>query len=197
MEFNFFIFLGLVKTFVDTHEILSICLFMILHVLFGFLFFPCSIFTLSAGILWGSFIGLTLSIIAMSLTVLLTSFGNFSHFNMLLFKADKLIKKVTKLRGHKNMNDFVLIAILCLNPIIPGSSAGYFWKLTSLSRLKFVFFACFFMLPYQFLYIYAGLNLRDILIGTSKKIFFILTIMLIYGLNLIIKHYFNKINKFS
>jgi uncharacterized membrane protein YdjX (TVP38/TMEM64 family) len=190
-------FLDLVKTFVDAHEILSICFFMIFHIFFGFLFFPCSIFTLSAGILWGGFMGLALSIIAMALTVLLTSYSSFSYFNKFLFKADKLIKKVIKLRGHKNTNDLVLIAILCLNPIVPGSSAGYFWRLTNFSRLKFVFLACFFMLPYQFLYVYAGLDLRDILIGTGKKIFLLVTIVVIYGLNLIIKNYFNKSSKFS
>lgn len=188
---------GLVITFVDAHKILSICFFMVLHVVFGFLFLPCSIFTLSAGILWGGFIGLVLSITAMIFTVLLTSFSNFSYFNNLLFKVDKLLKKVTKYRKRKNMNDLILIAILCLNPIIPGSSAGYFWKLTNFSRLKFVFLSCFFMLPYQFLYIYAGLNFQDLLIGTGKKIFFILTIILIYALHLTVKYFFNKITKFS
>lgn len=135
--------------------------FILIHILLATLFVPCSPLTITAGILWGGFEGLIISIIAalsscattfyLSKTFLRKKIS--SHIAIRYPNAFLLIKRIEN-------NSWKAIGLTSINPLMPASSGGYFFGLTNIKLKKYLAITTFFSLPMHLLYVLTGSSIR-------------------------------------
>ena len=132
-------FFDIIKLFLGLHPIIAPLLFILIQVFLATFLIPCSLMTLVAGFLWGAIFGFCISTIS---TVFAASFTFYLSRNCLrtplknfLYKRFHKFKKYMLFKKILSWKEVVLIQI---NPIMPISSSGYFFGLTSTSFKKFI-----------------------------------------------------------
>jgi uncharacterized membrane protein YdjX (TVP38/TMEM64 family) len=113
--------------------------------------------TLISGLLWGPFWGLFISMVAAimsaSVTFMLSRyFLKCKIHDYLYFRYPKMFL----LFNFSFKHDYKLIATMYFIPFFPGSSLGYFFGLSDIIFIRFIFFTFLFILPFQFFIVLSG-----------------------------------------
>ena len=139
------------------HTLLSPFLYVVLHVLFAIFLIPCSPMTVIAGVIWGTWLGLSISclsaVLSSSATFLLSRYflrhRIYNYLSKRYAKTDWVLAQ-TKKHGWK------FVASAQLNPAVPGSTLGYLFGLTNIEASTYILYVVIFMLPLQFFLVFAG-----------------------------------------
>ena len=173
-------FLQWMQIFLSTHPILSPILFAFFHVLFAVCVIPCSPMAVMAGLLWGKWLGLGISIVsaflASSTTFWLSRF--FFRKRVYAFLVKKF-KKTDWFLEQTRRNGWKFVASVQLNPAAPGSTLGYLFGLTNISFLVYAFFLLLFMLPLQVILVLCGDIMPQLLSGKTPWILLFVTLLVI------------------
>jgi uncharacterized membrane protein YdjX (TVP38/TMEM64 family) len=113
--------------------------------------------TLLAGVLWGGGYGLSISMLAAlasSATTFLLS-RSFLHGKIENFLVHRY-PKVTELLAQAALHDWKIIAVSQLNPLVPASTLGYVFGLSTITLKRYILFSAIFMLPLQLLFVLTG-----------------------------------------
>lgn len=155
-----------VQLFLTEHHVLAPFFYLLTHVLFAICLIPCSPMAVIAGVLWGKWLGLGLSVFAAFVsscsTFVLSRF--FLHDKIYRFLSQRYQKTdwfLEKTRQH----GWKFVAMVQLNPAAPGSSLGYLFGLTRITFSVYAFFLLLFMLPLQLTLVICGDSFFSILQG--------------------------------
>jgi len=144
------------------HPALAPAAYIAVHAIAAAAFVPCSPLTLLAGFLWGPYTGLAYSIAGalaaacftfmLSRTVLRTAFRNYLEHPV-----------VAGVIGTLNRHEWRLVALAQLNPVVPASSLGYLFGLSTIPFGQFLAASFVFMLPLQIALVSFGVSTRHAL----------------------------------
>ena len=193
--------LGEIHTFLVHNPIIAPSAFIGLHVLMAVLFVPCSPMTLMAGVLWGSLYGLCVSLFAALLssgTTFLLS-RKFLHRRIESLLKHKYPQAYALLSKSANF-DWQVMALAQINPLIPASTLGYAFGLSSIPFSRYLLLSGLFMFPLQVLYVLLGDSLTSLTaIGQWKwalLLIFVCAIFILGGRQIFLRIYkFFHINK--
>ncbi len=166
------------RAYLALHPVLAPVLYAFFHIVFAVCVIPCSPMAIIAGVLWGKWLGLGISIIS----ALLASCSTF-WLSRLLFRQRVyafLVKKFPKtdwFLEQTRKNGWKFVATVQLNPAAPGSTLGYLFGLTNISFFVYAFFLLIFMLPLQIVLVLCGDIMPQLLSG--KVLWVLLLIMLL------------------
>jgi uncharacterized membrane protein YdjX (TVP38/TMEM64 family) len=126
----------------EHHQILAAVLYFFIHIVFAALFLPCSPLTAMAGLLWGFWGGLAISIgsalTASSVTFMLGRYLK-TRWPVSKLQAMSIGRLPARVLAMIERAGWRAVFVLQLNPIVPASSFGYIFGSTRLGfRLFFV-----------------------------------------------------------
>jgi uncharacterized membrane protein YdjX (TVP38/TMEM64 family) len=187
--------------FVEQFPIFSPVLFIFIYVFMTIFLAPTLPLNLAAGFLWGGFFGALITIIACALAAI-------AAFLIARYLAYDVLKNKfnnnfwNSLKGKVQKNDWKIIALTRLNPIFPFGLINYFYGLTPVSFINYLWSTVLFGLPLVALFSYLGDITRSFVLkgqtsNLVKNIFIIsfivtgLTILLV----IINKYWQNKKNE--
>ena len=160
--------------FLAQHPVCAPIIYIISHIIFAICLIPCSPMAVIAGVLWGKWLGLGISIGSAFLSSC-TTFG-LSRF----FLKDRIhtfmLKRYAKtdwFLAQTKKHGWKFVATVQLNPAAPGSSLGYLFGLTGIEFSVYAFFLLLFMLPLQLLLVVCGDSFIEVLQGQLSWIFLI------------------------
>jgi len=139
--------------------LLAPAIFVLLHCFAAAAFVPCSPFTLVAGLLWGPGWGLLISVLAAWLSSCLTFatarylLGGEWRTRLQDSPPGQALERVSKL-GWRG------VAFAQLNPVMPASTLGYLFGLSTLRLGTYAWAVLLFMLPLQVSLVALGGSLR-------------------------------------
>lgn len=166
-----------IQAYTSNHSILGPLVYVLVHILFAVFIIPCSPMAVIAGILWGKWLGLGISIISAFLASI-TTFGLSRFFlkQKIYNFLSKKFKKTDWFLEQTRKNGWKFVATVQLNPAAPGSTLGYLFGLTNINFYIYAFFLLVFMLPLQIILVIFG----DVLpkIASGKISWILLLIML-------------------
>jgi uncharacterized membrane protein YdjX (TVP38/TMEM64 family) len=166
------------QVFLAHHSILAPILYTVFHVIFAVCIIPCSPMAVIAGVLWGKWLGLAISIFAACLSSFVTFWLARIFFRKRLYDFfSKRYKKTDWFLEQTRKNGWKFVATVQLNPAAPGSTLGYIFGLTEISFSVYAFFLLLFMLPLQIILVMCGDSLLWLLSGKAPWI--LLAIMLL------------------
>jgi uncharacterized membrane protein YdjX (TVP38/TMEM64 family) len=162
------IFFDYLQAYLANHELLAPILYTFFHIIFAVCIIPCSPMAIIAGVLWGKWLGLGISICAAFLSTCVTFglsrlFFRDKIYNFLVKKYKKTDWVLDKTKQH----GWKFVASVQLNPVLPGSTLGYIFGLTKINFLVYALFCLIFMLPLQILLVMCGDNLSGFLLGKT------------------------------
>jgi len=169
------------------------CIFIISQIFLAIFFLPCSPLTLMAGILWGAYFGLGLSIVgtlaSSSITFLVSRYLFRSKAKSILYqKFPSLFVFLQHIKRH----DWKVMAILQLNPLIPASSLGYFFGISPITLSRYIALTFIFNLPFQILYAITGESISNFINYGSKPILVFLLVLCLFLLIFLSPRIFNN-----
>jgi len=164
----------IIRPFLEEYSQVAPAIFIFLHVTMAVFFLPCSILTLFAGVLWGGALGFAISMLAALLSSVATfllarSFLQKSIRNFLLSRHPTVSQFLERVELH----DWKVIALSNLNPLIPASTLGYAFGLSKIPLKRYVKFSTISMFPLQFIFVFVGKSVSELLIFDGKLIDFI------------------------
>ena len=86
---------NIISNYILLFDNFSILIFLILHIIFAIIFLPCSSLTFLSGVIWGPFYGLIISLIATTISGIITfSLGRYLKIDYLIgnFKKHPFLK---------------------------------------------------------------------------------------------------------
>jgi uncharacterized membrane protein YdjX (TVP38/TMEM64 family) len=135
---------------------IGIVIFIIAYAIATVLFLPGSIFTISAGLIYGVFAGtaiaLTGAVIGASLAFLVARY-------LLRQSIEETTKKNPRFAAIDQAigkNGWKIVGLLRLSPLIPFNLSNYFYGITSISFGAYVLVSAIGMIPGTLLYAYLG-----------------------------------------
>ncbi len=139
--------------------------FILVQMLMAMLFMPCSPMTILAGALWGAEYGLLISVFsslwASSITFLIARIYLREKIEIWIGnRFPKLGILMPEILNH----DWKVVAVSQLNPIMPASTLGYFFGLSPIKFTRYIGFSLVFMLPLQYLFVFTGNSIFDLLL---------------------------------
>ncbi len=170
-----------IHLFLTEHPLLAPILYMVSHVIFTLFLIPCTPMAVIAGVLWGKWLGLGVSIGS----ALLSSSATFclSHF----FLKDKIYAfmstrytKIDWFLAQTKKYGWKFVAMVQLNPVALSSSLGYLFGLTDIAFFVYAVSLLIFMLPLQVLLVICGDSLFELLQGELPWLFLV-TIGILLG----------------
>lgn len=171
--------------------------YVLIHMAMAALFIPCSPMTIVAGMLWGKYLGLVISVIAATLSTSFTFL--LARYFLHDFMAAKLRTRYAKfdwLLSLVERHDWKVVAFVQLNPVFPASTIGYFFGLTRIELKKFAGYSMLFMAPLQLILVQLGAVLKGPIdatqIGLTGTLLLALAILVRY-----LKKYTSKLVKES
>ncbi|MDP3705857.1 MAG: VTT domain-containing protein [Legionellaceae bacterium] len=176
-----------IQVFMTHHMVLSPLIYVLSHILFAICLVPCSPMAVIAGVLWGKWLGLGISITA----AFLSSCTTFGLSRLLLRKKihafmSKRYAKTDWFLAQTKQHGWKFVATVQLNPAAPGSSLGYLFGLTGIEFSVYAFFLVLFMLPLQIILVICGDSFPELLSGNAPWIFAAVMVLavvyLLYGL---------------
>jgi uncharacterized membrane protein YdjX (TVP38/TMEM64 family) len=139
--------------------------FIAVQMLMAIFFMPCSPMTILAGVLWGAQYGLLISVfsslVASSVTFLIARIYLREKIEIWI---NNRIPKLCILMPEILNHDWKVVAVSQLNPIMPASTLGYFFGLSPIKFTRYLGFSLVFMLPLQFLFVFTGNSIFDLLL---------------------------------
>lgn len=172
------------QIFLTQHSFLAPILYTIFHIIFAVCIIPCSPMAVIAGILWGKWLGLTISIISAFLASSTTFWLARIFFRKKIYNfLSKRYKKTDWFLEQTKKHGWKFVATIQLNPAAPGSTLGYIFGLTNISFPIYAFFLLIFMLPLQIILVLCGDSIPLLL--TGKMPWIILAVMLLVILYLL------------
>jgi uncharacterized membrane protein YdjX (TVP38/TMEM64 family) len=134
----------------------GILLFILAYVLATVSFFPASVLTIGAGLVFGVFLG------TVAVSIAATTGAALAFLIARYFARDKIEQKVSSSRRLKQMDRAIgeqgpkLVFLLRLSPLIPFNLSNYFYGLTAVKFWPYVLASWIGMLPGTLLYVYLG-----------------------------------------
>lgn len=169
-----------IQIYLAQHTILAPFLYTIFHVVFAVCLIPCSPMALIAGMLWGKWLGLVISIFAAFLSSCTTFWLARRFFQRRIYAF--LIKRFPKtdwFLEQTRKSGWKFVATVQLNPAAPGSTLGYLFGLTKISFSVYAFFLLIFMLPLQLVLVLCGDSMPQLISG---KVSWILLLVMSLGI---------------
>ena len=166
--------LGFIRSLLEQHGQSAPALYIFMHIIMAVLLLPCSVMTLLAGVLWGAGWGLAIS----TLGALLSSATTFLLARSLFRKTihDYIFSrypKLSQLSESVEQHDWKIIALSNLNPLIPASTMGYAFGLSSIPLKRYIYYSAIFMLPLQVTIVLLGESVSNLLIHGDGLLYFI------------------------
>lgn len=160
--------------FLSLHPVFAPVIYVLSHVVFAICLIPCSPMALIAGVLWGKWLGLGISICSAFLSSC-TTFALARFFLKEKIRAfmSKRYRKTDWFLAQTQKHGWKFVAAVQLNPAAPGSSLGYLFGLTGVEFSVYAFFLLLFMLPLQLLLVFCGDSFIEVIQGQLSWIFII------------------------
>lgn len=164
------------------HEPAVVGLYLAVHVAFAMLFLPCSPLTAAAGLIWGLWPGLLISVSAALLSAAVT-FGIGRRGRRLRMGAAQ-----TRLRMPKRLATAVAVltgagwrsvVLFQGTPLIPGSSLGYVFGFTAIGFGEFMLASLVGMLPMQIVIVAGAALAYDMIVLNEMRQYAMWTMLLI------------------
>ena len=176
---------NIISNYILLFDNFSILIFLILHIIFAIIFLPCSSLAFLSGVIWGPFYGLIISLIATTISGVITfSLGRYLQIDHLIenFKKHPFKKKIFFFIEKYKWKSSILVH---LNPIFPGSSMGYFFGITKISFFNFFLGLLGGTLPLQIMFVALGdtsnkINIFNLELKNILVISLILVLIFVY-----------------
>jgi uncharacterized membrane protein YdjX (TVP38/TMEM64 family) len=170
--------LGFIRPLLDQYSQAAPYLYILLHIAMAVLLLPCSIMTLLAGVLWGAGWGLAISVLAALLSstatfLLARSFFRKTVHDLLFSRYPKMSQLLKSVEQH----DWKIIALSNLNPLIPASTMGYAFGLSSIPLKRYIYYSAICMLPLQAIFVFFGESASKFFIHGDGLVYFIAVIV--------------------
>jgi|APSaa5957512535_1039671.scaffolds.fasta_scaffold18033_2 uncharacterized membrane protein YdjX (TVP38/TMEM64 family) len=171
------------------------------NILFSVLFLPCSIFALTAGLIWGIWPGLIISQIAtMISSLILFNIGKKLKSKSLpkILENSKIIIKIKKIMKNAIDGSHLSVLAFQMNPLIPASSFSLFFGATKISSVKFMLLTYISTLPLQIILVSIGATVFDIVFMNQIKYYTTLGLIafsIVLSIILLRRNKNNKTNK--
>ncbi len=137
------------------YPILAPIVFIISHTAAAILLWPCSGFTVLAGLLWPLPFGLILSIIG-ALTASSATFFIGRRFKSSGRIPERFRSRLEPLQAAFRDRDWMWVLIATINPVVPSSSLGYAFGLSPIPFSRYFWSTFLAMLPLQFAFVTFG-----------------------------------------
>ncbi|OGV34575.1 MAG: hypothetical protein A3E88_02110 [Legionellales bacterium RIFCSPHIGHO2_12_FULL_35_11] len=173
-------------TYLAAHPVLSPILFTIFHMACAICIIPCSPMPVIAGLLWGKWLGLGISIFAAFVSACTTFWLARIFFRKTIYAfLAKRFKKTDWFLEQTEKHGWKFVATVQLNPAAPGSTLGYLFGLTNIQFGVYAFFLLVFMLPLQIILVLCGDSMPLLLSGKTPwvllAIMMLVIVYLFYG----------------
>ena len=170
--------LGFIRPLLEQYSQAAPVLYILLHITMAVLLLPCSIMTLLAGVLWGAGWGLAISMLAALLSsattfILARSLLRETVHNFIFSRHPRMSQLLELVKQH----DWKIIALSNLNPLIPASTMGYAFGLSSISLKRYIQYSAIFMLPLQAIFVLFGKTASNFFIHGDGLLYFIVVLV--------------------
>ncbi len=163
-----------IQFFLSQHPVLAPFIYVLSHIFFAICLIPCSPMAVIAGVLWGKWLGLCMSILAAFISSCVTfSLSRFFLHDKIYAFLSKRYSKTDWFMEKTQTHGWKFVAAIQLNPAAPGSSLGYLFGLTRIAFSVYAFFLLLFMLPLQLVLVICGDSFFTILKGQMSWAFII------------------------
>jgi uncharacterized membrane protein YdjX (TVP38/TMEM64 family) len=135
---------------------LGVLVFILAYALATVLFLPGWIFTVSAGLIYGVFVG---TLVALTGAIIGATLGFLIARYLLRRNIEELTRKNPRFRAIDEAigkNGWKIVGLLRLSPLIPFNLSNYFYGITSISFGAYVAVSAIGMIPGTLLYAYLG-----------------------------------------
>lgn len=179
---------GWIYGVLEHHPLAAPVVFIFAHTVLAVCVLPCSPMTMLAGALWGGVEGVVVSGAA-ALVSSATTFSLSRTFlrdrieRFILRRYPKVAKPLQQIASH----DWRIIAVLWLSPLIPASTAGYVFGLSSVTLPRYLGFSVVFMLPLQVLLVMTGHSAATLFSSEGQWGMTVVLIMLVIGVSFLSK----------
>jgi uncharacterized membrane protein YdjX (TVP38/TMEM64 family) len=168
------------QIFLSHHLILAPILYAIFHIIFAICIIHCSPMAVIAGMLWGKWLGLGISIISAFLSSCSTFWLARIFFRKKIYAfLSKRYKKTDWFLEQTEKQGWKFVATVQLNPAAPGSTLGYIFGLTNISFAVYAFFLLLFMLPLQLVLVICGDSMPLLLSGKTPWILLVIMVLIV------------------
>ena len=186
--------IGFIQPILAQYPFAAPIFYIALHIVMAVFFLPCSSMTLLAGALWGGGYGLAISMLGalLSSTTTFLLSRSFLHGKIKNFIGHRY-PKVVELLAQVALHDWKIIAVSQLNPLVPASTLGYAFGLSSMTLKRYILFSAVFMLPLQLLFVLTGFSVIEVFVAGGHwgvAITFVLFMVLFHRFN---KHIYRRI----
>ncbi len=178
------VFFQAMQLFLMQHHVLSPVVYVIVHILLAVCVIPCSPMAVIAGVLWGKWLGLVISMTAAFLSSCTTFFLSRLFLRKKIYQI--LLKRYPKtdwFLTQTKKQGWKFVALVQLNPAAPGSTLGYLFGLSDIDFFIYGFFLMVFMLPLQLILVICGDAFPTLL--TGKILWIPASMMLLFAIYLI------------
>ncbi len=161
-----------IMNYITKHNNMAPVLYLTLFTLFSILIFPTFPLTISAGLIWGPYLGIAYATLgyAFGTTIGFIISRYFAHSyikNKLKFRSlDWLMKQVEK-RGWK------VVALARLTSVFPVGFFNYFFGVSSINFKEYAIASNVFILPTTVAYVVFGYSISGMLFSGNKKFWII------------------------
>ena len=170
-----------IQHYLALHPFTSPVIYVLLHILFATCLIPCSPMTVIAGLLWGKWLGLIISVLGAFLSSCFTFGLSRVFFKNRVYQflskrypqTDWFLEK-TKVHGWK------FVASAQLNPVVPGSVLGYLFGLTKIEFTLYAVYVILFMLPLQLLLVITGDSIPKIVDSNGSSWFVVEAVVILF-----------------
>ena len=162
-----------IQEYLEYYPIIAPFLYILIHIFLAIFFIPCSPMTLIAGILWGKWLGLILSMAGAYLSTNITFWLARRFIRRKIYRL--LRRRYPKIKWFLNKSQqhgWKFVAGVQLTPAAPASTLGYLFGLTRISYKAYAILTLIFMLPLQIAVVWLGDSVSVIISTRRYEVFF-------------------------
>ena len=158
-------------SWVEAHEKIAWLVFALLYIAAIVFILPASVFSLTAGYLFGIFQGWIIVVVTATIGAMIAfTVGRSLLRNWVVGKAEKM-KNFNSLDEAVSQKGLFIVFLTRLSPVFPFSLINYVYGITKISLRNFSLATFFGIMPGSLLYVYAGStakNLQEVLSGNVE-----------------------------
>lgn len=176
---------SIISMFSEQNLLLSVLLFILINTLFAMLFLPCSVFAVTAGLLWGIWPGILISQAgAMFASLTLFFIGRTAKHRKIpdFISNTSIFNKIKSSLNYVIDDSKLSVIAFQTNPLVPASSFSFLFGTTNIHTVKFAVLTYFSTLPLHIILVSIGATLFDIVFMNQIKYY---TILCLFGLSAI------------
>lgn len=174
------------------HPVLAPLGYVLCHIVFAVCIIPCSPMAVIAGLLWGKWLGLLLSIIGAFSSSCTTFLLSRRYMKQPIYRfLSKRYAKTDWFLEQTHKHGWKFVATVQLNPAAPASTLGYLFGLTEIQFSRYAALTLALMLPLQLLLVVAGDSFSKALMGQASMLIMIGFVVLL-AVVVIYKMFFKK-----